>query len=163
MIYGNCVGGVGIERTYILVDEDGNEFPATFVDNETTFDATANDIRIGKVAATEAGVTQGEKEIPAYHTQEGYKLITAGSDFILSIPNYEYTKLQAIICPFDTNLANSVAAEKVVIEGCVYPVQSAEAESEVTIDGINSRIVFGITNTSNDIYLMRYFTYKEIY
>ena len=164
MIYGNSVGGVGIERTYILVDENSNEYPATFVDNETIFDATANDIRLGKVAATDIGMVTGEKDIPAYHTSEGYKVVTAGSKFILPVPKglHDYTKLQAIFCPFNTNLANSVGAEKVAIEDHVYSVMSTASEASVVIDA-DDRIDFGIFNTTTVPYLIRYFTYKEIY
>lgn len=165
MIYGNCVGGVGIERTYILVDEDGNEFPATFVDNETTFDATANDIRIGKVAATEAGVTQGEKVIPSYNTTEGYFLITNGSTFTIPLGNalYDFTKLQCIICPFSGSVTSSVAAEKVVIDDNVYNVNSTEVISPVSRDSDNERIDLGFVNDSETLYLLRFFTYKEVY
>lgn len=150
---------------YILVDENGLEIPAVFVDDETVFTATANDIRIGTTAVTEAGVTTGTKEIPSYHTREGYKLITNGTSFTLDIPDggYEYTKLQAIFCPFSSSLDNSVSAERVAIEGKVYPVKSSTAESAITVDSNNERIDFGITNTSGDLYLIRYFTYKEEY
>jgi hypothetical protein len=164
MIYGNAVGGIGLERTYILTDENGTELVATFVESEAIFDATANDIRAGKVAATDTGVVTGKKIIPSYHTQEGYKVVTNGSDFVLSIPEgrHAYTKLQAIFCPFNTSLANSVAAEKVAIENNVYSVRSTTSEAEVTVDDVDT-IHFGITNTSDKPYLIRYFTYKEIY
>lgn len=149
--------------TYILVDEDGNEIPAVFVDNETIFDATANDIRLGKIAATAEGVTEGTKEIPAYHTSFGWKIVTAGSKFILPMNDYDYTELQVIICPFNTSMADSVATEKVVIDGVVYSAQSVEAESVVTVDVDNERVDLGITNDSDKSYILRYSSYKEIY
>ena len=90
------------------------------------FDATANDIRLGKVAATESGVTTGTKDIPAYHTTEGVEKIPAGS--ALTIPMFsdkcQYTKLQALICTFNTLVSDSVATEKVSIDGKVYNVGS---------------------------------------
>lgn len=149
--------------TYILVDENGNEVPAVYVDSEVVLTATPNDIRIGTTAVTDDGVTEGEKEIPSYVTTEGYKVITNGSAFYVHINNYDYTKLQAILCPFNTSIADSVAAEKVVIDDKVYPVQSTGVEATVTIDDENGDIDFGITNTSGESYLIRYFTYKEIY
>lgn len=163
MIYGNCVGGMGIERTYIIRDEAGNEFPAVMVENETVFDATANDIRLGKVAATNEGITEGTKEIPAYHTFEAARLITAGS--AIEIPNFkncEFTKLQAIICRFNTGLTNSVAAEKISINSNVYAVNSTELLSTVTVDVSNFKISFGLKNESNKPLILRYFTYKEV-
>lgn len=151
--------------TYILVDESGNELPAVFLENERVFTATANDIREGTTAVTESGVTEGTKEIPAYHTSEGYKIIPAESPFILDLTNgrHDYTKLQAIFCPFNKNIANSVAADKVAIEDYVYPVNSTIAAASITVETNNKRINFGITNNSNSPYLIRYFSYKEEY
>ena len=48
---------------FILVDEAGNEATAVYVEEATVFDATANDIRAGKIAATESGVTVGTLEV----------------------------------------------------------------------------------------------------
>lgn len=149
--------------TYILVDESGNEIPAVYVDSETILTATANDIRKGSVAVTDEGVTTGEKEISAYITSEGYKVVTAGSSFVMTIPRYDYTKLQAIFCPFNTSMSNSVAAEKVAIENKVYPVKSAVAEQTIIVDDEEKAINFGFTNTSTKPWLIRYFTYKEVY
>lgn len=156
------VGGEAV-NTYILVDENGVEVPAVLVDEEVTLTATTNDIRIGTTAVTEQGVVTGEKEIPAYHTSEGYRAVPKGTKFTLPMPNYDYTKLQVIFCPFNTTIANSVSAEKVVIENNVYSVRSTTAESKVIKDSSVGRIDFGITNNSNGVYLIRYFSYKEIY
>lgn len=150
-------------KTYILVDEDGNEIPAVLVDEPVEITATANDIRLGTIAITGDGVTEGTKEIPSYHTSFGTKLITNGSKFVLYMKNYEYTKLQAIFCPFNSSMTKSVAAEKVVIDDDVYPVQSTEIESSVTIDTVNACVDFGITNNSGKPYVLRYSSYKEIY
>lgn len=149
--------------TYIIVDKNGNEIPAVFVDNEQSFTATANDIRIGTTAVTEAGVTVGEKEIPSYYVSEGYKIVTPGSKFVLPMPDYDYTKLQAIFCPYNTSMANSVSAEKVAIEGHVYLVKSTSPEIAIEKDAENKQVNFGFTNDSGSIYLIRYFSYKEIY
>lgn len=151
-------------QMYILVDEDGNEYPAVLVDEETTFDATANDIREGKVAATESGVTVGTKEIPSYYTLEGFTLIPAGSSFsIIGIKNYEYTKLQVIICALGTSIDTSVAAEKVSINSKVYEVGSTDVLSVVSTNSENSSINLGIINEGTSPCVMRYFTYKEEY
>jgi hypothetical protein len=149
--------------TYILVDESGKEVPAVYIDSEAVLTATANDIRIGTTAFTDEGMIEGEKEIPAYHVSEGFKLIPNNSEFILPIPNYDFKKLQAIICPFGTSLTTSVAAEKVAINGYIYPVQSTTAESAVVLNHDKEWITFGITNTSGKPYVLRYFSYKEIY
>lgn len=148
---------------YVLVDDNGNEIPAVFVNNDEAFTATANDIRIGTTAVTEDGVTEGTKEIPSYHTTEGSKVIPVGSSFVLPMKNYDYTKMQAIFCLFNTSLTDSVSAEKVAINDNVYPVQSTEAEATITKDAEGATVNFGITNTGAVPCLIRYFAYKEIY
>lgn len=150
-------------NAYILVDEEGNEYPAVMVNEETVFDATANDIREGKTAGTEDGVTVGTKEIPLYITTEGIEVITAGSPMVITLNDgkHAYTKLQAVVCPYNTSLTNSVAVEKTCIEDHVYAVGSTEILSDVTIDDDEKAIKLGITNTSAKPVLIRYFTYKE--
>lgn len=152
--------------TYILVDENGRELPAVFVENETIFDATANDIRAGRVAVTSEGVTVGTKDIPAYHTTEGFAVAPAGNEMEIFIPvsdRYDFTKLQAIICPYNTSTADSVAAEKVSIDGNVYEVGETTAIAAVAVDHESKTIKLGITNEGEHLCVIRYFTYKEEY
>lgn len=161
-------GGGGIIEiapdTIFLVDESGNECAAVLTDKEVDLTATPNDIREGCTAVTENGFEIGEKEIPSYNTREGTRLIIDGSDFILpTTTHYDYTKLQAIICPFNTSSIDSVSAEKVVIGDNVYNVLTADSISQVNKDSTNLRIDLGITNDSGKDYLLRYFMYKEIY
>lgn len=60
IIYGNLVGGItGYGKTFMLVDENNNEIPAVVVDELTLFDATAEDLKIGKVAASDSGIIIG--------------------------------------------------------------------------------------------------------
>ena len=113
-------GTVSIGRTpdnsqvYILEDENGVRVMAVLTDEEVDLTATPNDIRIGSTAVTDDGIVTGEKEIPSYNTREGYRIITKGSRFALYTPtHYNYTKLQAIICPFNTSVIESVSAESV--------------------------------------------------
>ena len=165
MIYGNSVSAAntGIGKTIVLVDEKGVELVGIITENAIIFDATPNDIRFGKIAATQNGITIGEKVIPSYNTNEGYVVIPNGSEFVVNTKNYKYTKLQAIFCPVNGSIANSVAADKVAIDSKVYAVQSSDIVSNVTTDDEKKRIRFGITNTSGSPYLIRYFSYKEIY
>ena len=157
-------GGSGNDTgAYILVDEDGNSVPAVLVDEETLFTATANDIREGMVAATESGVTTGTKEIPAYITTEGIQVTTVGSLFAISMTaeKCSFTKLQAIICGFNSSLSDSVSAEKVSIDGKVYAVNSTEVLGEVAADPENTKISLGINNDGDSSCVIRYFMYKE--
>lgn len=166
MISGNMVGSYSqMGKTFILVDENGNEITGVCVDNPVVFTAGDNDVRDGMVYASDNGVSTGTKDIPAYHTTEGAKVITSGSPFniILQGNRYNYSKLQVIICPFASSLAKSVAAEKVVIDSNLYNVNSSEVVSTVTINSNNKQINLGITNTSSNPYILRYFTYQEEY
>lgn len=166
--HGGCYGDGDSDddtQMYILQDEDGTEWPAVLVDEETVFDATANDIREGKVAATDAGVTLGTKEIPAYITTEGFQIIPAGNAMKITPGNgkHAYTKILAVICPFNTSMAKSVAVEKSCIEDVVYPVNSTEAISNITVDNNAKAIDLGIVNEGTTLAIIRYFTYKEEY
>lgn len=152
-------------QTYVLIDEEGNEYPAVYLGEETVFDATANDIREGKTAVSESGVVVGTKEIPAYITTEGRRVITAGKPISLKMTGgkHNHTKLQAIVCSYNTSMSNSVAAEKVCIENSVYPVASIEVISTVMSDDTTETIEFGITNDGTKPVIVRFFTYKEEY
>ena len=60
MICGNLVGGItGYGKTFVLVDENGNEITGVLVDEITIFDATADDIKLGKIAASDSGIVIG--------------------------------------------------------------------------------------------------------
>lgn len=156
-------GGDDDTQMYILQDEDGTEYPAVLVDEETVFDATANDIREGKVAATDDGVITGTKEIPAYITTEGSQLVPAGKPFAIRMRanRCDYTKLQVLICAYQSNLANSVATEKVSINGKVYDVGSTDELAIVVADVDKGQIDLGIINEGDSPRVIRYFTYKE--
>ena len=162
MIYGNAVGG-GSAQTYILEDETGKEIVAVAVESETAFDATANDIRLGKTAVNDSGVVTGEKFIPAYHTTEGFVITPAGSDVVILLDGgkCEYTKLQVLICAFNSTVDNSVATEMVSIDGKVYAVKSTVALATASVDAENDKINLGVTNESGKPYIVRFFTYKE--
>ena len=152
-------------QMYILVDENGTEYPAVLVDEETVFDADANDIRAGKIAATDDGVTVGTKEIPSYITTEGAQAIPAGNEIVIKLMNgkHRFTKLQAMVCAFNKSLEDSVAVEKVCINANVYNISSTEVLSTVTVDDETQSIKLGITNESDAPVVIRYITYKEEY
>lgn len=164
-LYGNMIGGAAPLRTLIIEDDSGNTITGVVTGSEVVFTATDNDVRKDLVYASDNGISVGTKVIPAYHTTEGYKFITSGSDFVIQIvqnDKYDFTKFQAIICPYTTSIAGSVAAEKVVINDGVYVVNSTELVATVTKNSETQSINLGIKNESPNIYLVRYFTYKEI-
>lgn len=168
MILGNPVGGMfKTPDTFIIQDEDGKEYTAVMVEEEVDLNATANDIRKGLLAANNDGVVEGEKVIPKYHTEEGYRIIPKGSEVTIpdinpEIGSYDYTKLQGIICLYNTNLTNSVASEKVALLDSVYNVQSAVPVSAIVKNHDSKLIEFGIVNDSDTVWILRYFMYKEV-
>lgn len=149
--------------TFILVDKDGNEYPAVYVDSNIEFTATEDDIRLGKTAITGAGVVTGTKDIPNYRAQEGIVEIESGMDLDIFMFSdmCQYTVLQSIICGYNTNTVDSVSAEKVVIEGKVYDAGSTVSLSTVTIDLDMQSIKFGLTNNSEKPLVIRYMIIKE--
>lgn len=165
-ISGNLVGSYSsLGKTFILVDEDGNEITGVCVDNPVVFTAGDNDVREGMVYASDSGVSTGTKNIPAYRTTAGWKLVPPGQSFSItslsSYDKYNFTELQCIIALFNTSKNDSVAADKVVINNCVYPVESTVKLSDVTRNSETKSIDFNIINDSNNIYVIHYFTYKE--
>lgn len=167
MITGNVIGGIlKYPDTIILRDEDGKEYAATMLGEEVELTATENDIRIGKVAANEKGVVTGEKVIPAYHTTQGYQIIPDKSSLVITslkdLDKYDYTKLQVMICEFNSSLSDSVSVSKVVIDDNVYEVLSTISISEISKNETDKTIDLGIVNNSGNPQILRFLTYKEI-
>lgn len=150
------------KTVYMIVTEDGEEFAQLTTQEEVELTATANDIRLGTTAVTEKGVTEGEKFIPSYHTEQGVRVIRSNKPFVLQFDNdlYDYTKLQAMTAPFNKSISNSVAVDRVVIEDVVYLPGTTEPISTVTKDDENKTINFGVTNGDTPS-VIRYFTYRE--
>lgn len=159
----NEVKNIMDAATFILVDADGNEYPAVYLDSEVRFTATANDIRKGYTAITAAGVTEGTKEIPNYRAMEGTRVVKTGKQ--LDIPLYsdmcEYTHLQSIVCAYNTNADDSVSAEKVVIDDHVYDVGSTLSLAIVNVDLEAQTINLGISNEGEISLVVRYTIIKE--
>ena len=63
MIYGNIVGGSsGYAKTYVIEDLEGNTYTGVVVDDIILFDATEEDLALGKVAASNSGIIVGTHE-----------------------------------------------------------------------------------------------------
>ena len=162
MIYGNAIGGTAPLKTLIIEDENGNVLTGVVTDSVVIFDADpTSDIRAGKKAVTDLGMVVGSAIIPNYETYTGTKAVQKGKLFTIPLPDgHSYTKMQAIICPFNTSTANSVGAEKVVIDNKVFNVQSIEPLSSIVVDFEKNAVDFGITNTTENTCLIRYFMYR---
>lgn len=165
-IYGNATGGFGFPKTYILTDEDGNEFTGVYVDKETIFDATDNDVRENLVYAGKDGKSVGTKVIPGYQTTKASKLIRPDESYSIPLSHldkYDYTKFQCVIAKFNTSFADSVSVNKVALEDNIFDVNSTEVLSQITKNADTKSIDFNIINNTEDTYVIHYFTYKEEY
>ena len=152
-------------KTIVLRDEEGNEFVAVLVDEEVDFTATADDIREGKVAATDDGVTIGEKYIPTYLATQGHRAIMPGKSFSLKLSDndlYDYTKFQAMLCSYNKSMNDSVSCDRVVINDNLYDVLSTVSLGEMQLNHENKSIELGIVNETSSPYLIRFFTFKEV-
>lgn len=149
--------------TFVLVDKDGNEYPAVYVDSDTIVTATPNDIRKGTTAITSEGLVVGEKEIPTYRAVEGVVSTRPGNK--LSINLYsdmcEYTTIQIMVCDFNTSTDDSVAVRKVAINDSVYNVESTEILSTLTVDSTLQSIQLGLINDTDKNAVIRYMIIKE--
>ena len=163
IIHGNMAGCYSpIGKTFIIEDADGNTITGVVTENEVVFTAGDNDVREGSVYASDKGVSVGTKDIPSYHTSTGRKLVKSGAKFIIPLEHYDYTELQLMICKYNTSLTNSFAVDRVGIENSIYPVESTVALSTITKDDNTSSVNLGITNNTENKFVIRYFTYKEI-
>ena len=164
-INGNMVGCYSpIGKTFIIEDDNGNEITGVCVDQQIVFDATAADVRIGKIFASDDGIMQGENTI-TYRTSEGSEYILPGADFCVSdlgvYNEYNYTKLQCIITKYSSNKDERMSAEKIVLNDSVYNVGSSIAISTVTKNVEKKSIDLNITNETDDIYIIYFFTYAQ--
>lgn len=165
MISGNMVGSYSqMGKTFILVDEDGNEITGVCVDNPVVFTAGDNDVREGMVYASDDGVSTGTKNIPAYRTTRGYQAIPPKSKFSIPLAKYntyDYTQLQCMIAPLNTTINDSYAVNKIVINNGVYNVESTDKVSDVTKNADTLSIDLNIVNNDSKVNFIYYFTYKE--
>lgn len=167
IIMGNVIGGSAAPlKTLVLQDPSGIEIWGTVTESEQVLTAIASqDIREGKTAVTSDGVVVGSKRIPAYETTQEKILILQGDEFVIPLSTYDkynYTKFQCIISKFNTSFDDSVYTDKIVVDDCVYSVNSTDVLSSVTKNLSDKSIHLNITNNTEDIYVINYFTYKEI-
>lgn len=158
-ILGNATGGFGFPKTYIITDSNGNELTGVYVESETIFTATDNDVREGMVYAGDAGVSTGQKNIPSYHTRYGHKVVLANTEIAISVPEYDYTNLFVTIATYDTNLYQSLSTTYVALDGGMYAVGNPTKISDITIDTTNEKINLGIVSSEKAV--VRYLVTRE--
>ena len=166
MISGNMVGSYSqMGKTLVLVDEGGNEFTGVIVDQETIFTAGDNDVREGMVYASDSGVSTGTKDIPAYRTSAGIEIIPPSCAFSILLPRYnqyDYTVFQCMISLANMdNLDASVETSMISINDAVYEVNSTTKLADVSKNITGQSIDLNINNSSENYYIIHYFTYRQ--
>lgn len=165
-ISGNLVGSYSsLGKTFILVDEEGNEVTGVCVDNPVVFTAGDNDVREGMVYAGDSGVSTGSKNIPAYRTTTGSHMITPGDNFSIPLSDYDkydYTVFQCMISAvnFD-DLENSVSTSIISFNNGVFGVNSTDKIAVVTKNTETQSIDLNISNDCENYYWIHYFTYRK--
>ena len=164
MISGNMVGMYStIGKTLIIVDEEGNELTGVITDNVHVFDATPDDVKVGKKFASSDGVLEGV-DTKTYRVTFATYLIFPNENFSIPLQQYDaydYTQFQAIISTFNTGVTDSTAATKISAYDGVYDVGSNIKISNVTKNSETKSVDLNIVNSTNDIYIIHYNTYKE--
>lgn len=164
MIFGNIVGGGSPVKVIQLEAEDGTTYEGVIADEAPVIDAGPKDIMLGKKAVTSNGVTVGEREFLSYRTTRSSRVVMPGHAFTIPLADYnkyDYTQFQCIIVKRNTSLTDSVSADRIGMHDNIYPVNSTDAVSAITKDSDNKVIDLNMTNDTEDIYYIHYFTYKE--
>ena len=163
-IYGNTVGGSSMPKVVQFELDDGSVLEGVMADEHPVIDATAKDVMLGKRAVLSRGVTVGERDFLSYRTTRSSVLIWPGDSFSIPLDKYDqynYTQFQCVIAKRNTTLSDSVEVDKVGLYDCVYPTNSTEAISDITKNAENKTIDLNITNNTEDMYYIHYFTYKQ--
>ena len=165
-IYGNPVGGALNAKTYELQYNGGTTpIMAVVVDEEKVFDATENDVRKGKVFASNAGVKIGQKNIPAYETRMSSLIVEPNETCSIPLSSeerYNYTNFQCIIAVYNSDYSTNMVTKYVSMNDGLFSVETSKKISNITKNSETKSIDLNITNDSKDIYEIIYFTYKEI-
>lgn len=162
-LYGNATGGFGIPKMVEIVDGNGNTLVGTVTDSAVVFDATREDVKVGKMFASNDGVQEGI-DTKTYRTTQASRAILPGESFSIPLEDndmYNYTKFQAMIANFNITIDDSVSVNKIVFNDVVYDVNSTAKLSNVAKNTLTKSIDLNITNSTSDTYVIHYSTYKE--
>ena len=163
MIYGNTTGGFGMPKILEIVDDSGNTLIGAVTDAEISLNATRDDVKVGKIFASNDGIQEGI-DTRIYRTTHGAKVVLPGTTFTIPLEEndqYNYTKFQAMIAEFNTTQLDSISVVKVSLNDEVYNVNSTAKISDVTKNSSTKSIDLNITNETDNTYVIHYNTYKE--
>lgn len=163
MIYGNASGGFGMPKTLILTDSNGKEITGIVTGEQVVFDATRNDVKVGKTFASNEGIQEGT-DTKTYRTTHANWIVFPGENFSIHLDEYDkynYTKFQAMIADFNTTTLDSVSVVKISLNDAVYNVNSTIKLSNVTKNSSTKSIDLNIINNTDNTFVIHFNTYKE--
>lgn len=165
IIYGNAIGANGgvIGQTIEIICDDGTELMGVVTEKEELLDAKPSDVRVGKKVVSDSGIIEGTNTIN-YRTQSGSRLIKPGQSFSIPLTmynQYDYTKFQCIIVLFNSDYSDSAETMAITINDSVFSATNYNKLSDITKNIDTKSIDLNITNNSDNIYSIRYFTYRE--
>lgn len=161
-IYGSATAGFGMPKTLILTDASGNEFIGVVTDSVKIFTATKDDVKVGKIFASDGGIQTGE-DTRTYRTLHACRCIFPNENFTIPLPEnnqYDYTQFQAVISEFNTTRFDSLSVEKSVLYDAVYNVNSDDKISDVTKNSDTKSVDLNIVNNTDKTFIIHYNTYK---
>lgn len=152
-IIGNMVGGTSKITVVQMELEDGTVLEGVVTDDAPVVDATAQDIRYGKTAITEYGVTVGKYK--AQRAMSSSLLVKPGDACVIQFDDdmYDYAAFQCAITA-------SGAIKYASINNKIVSVDGAEI-STITKDVNTKSINLNFTNDSEDTYEILYTTYRD--
>ena len=147
--------------SYVLANADGTQkvYAQLSSKDPITLTATENDIRLGSTAITNEGYIEGAKDIPAYYSSYGEKVLQAGEEATITIHEYDYKSLMVTIAPYNTNIDGSTAIKYVSVDNAIYEAKDTTKLGDITTDTENERINLGISVTEKSV--LRYFVVRE--
>lgn len=81
--------------TFLLVDEYGAQYPAIFVESKTVFDATPDDLREGKTAASDSGIIIGTGDVSGDIVDNAFILVDEAGNELAAVMTEEEIDLTA--------------------------------------------------------------------
>lgn len=162
-IYGSATGGFGMPKTFVLTDKNGNEFTGVVTNSVQVFDATKADVKVGKIFASSDGIQTGE-DTKTYRVTMCTRLIYPNENCSIPLSNYDrydYTGFQGLIVLYSSDYSTNAETIGVTIGDSVFSAKTSEKISDITKNSNTKSIDLNITNNSENIYSIRYFTYRE--
>lgn len=162
-LYGNATGGFGIPKMVEIIDGNGNTLVGTVTDSAVVFDATREDVKVGKMFASNDGVQEGI-DTKTYRTTVGSEIIKPGENISIPLSQYDqynYTKFQGVIVIHNSDYSTNVNVVGITIDDYVFSSSTSNKLSTITKNSVTKSIDFNVKNDTQNVYEVFYSTYHE--